>query len=75
MRVYCAKSPDLTNDNCGEENSVDSTRDEKVDLGTLPPVSSPVKTNSVSKALSMHQKRSFVSCQVAKAQRKIWCSN
>lgn len=58
MRVYCAKSPDLTNDNCGEENSVDSTRDEKVDLGTLPPVSSPVKTNSVSKALSMHQKRS-----------------
>ena len=75
MRVYCAKSPDLSNDNCGEENSVDSTRDEKVDLGTLPPVSSPVKTNSVSKALSMHQKRSFVSCQVAKAQRKIWCSN
>lgn len=58
MRVYYAKSPDLTNDNCGEENSVDSTRDEKVDLGTLPPVSSPVKTNSVSKALSMHQKRS-----------------
>ena len=58
MRVYCAKSPDLTNDNCGEENSVDSTRDEKVDLGTLPPVSSPVKTNSISKALSMHQKRS-----------------
>ena len=58
MRVYCAKSPDLTNDNCGEENSVDSTRDEKVDLGTLPPVSSPVQTNSVSKALSMHQKRS-----------------
>ena len=58
MRVYSAKSPDLTNDNCGEENSVDSTRDEKVDLGTLPPVSSPVKTNSVSKALSMHQKRS-----------------
>ena len=58
MRVYCAKSPDLTNDNCGEENSVDSTRDEKVDLGTLPPVSSPVKTNSVSKALSVHQKRS-----------------
>lgn len=58
MRVYCVKSPDLTNDNCGEENSVDSTRDEKVDLGTLPPVSSPVKTNSVSKALSMHQKRS-----------------
>ena len=58
MRVYCAKSPDLTNDNCGEENSVDSTRDEKVDLGKLPPVSSPVKTNSVSKALSMHQKRS-----------------
>ena len=38
MRVYCAKSPDLTNDNCGEENSVDSTRDEKVDLGKLPPV-------------------------------------
>ena len=75
MRVYCAKSPDLTNDNCGEENSVDSTRDEKVDLGTLPPVSSPVKTNSVSKALSMHQKRSLASCQIAKAQRKIWCSN
>ena len=75
VRVYCAKSPDLTNDNCGEENSVDSTRDEKVDLGTLPPVSSPVKTNSVSKALSMHQKRSWASCQIAKARRKIWCSN
>ena len=64
MRVYCAKSPDLTNDNHGEENSLKSTRDEQINLGTLPPVSSPVKTNSVSKALSMHQKR-----------RKIWCSN
>lgn len=66
MRVHRAKSPDLTNDNCGEEMN----RDEQINLVTLPPVSSPVKTNSVSKALSMHQKRSFVSCQVAKAQKK-----
>ena len=71
MRVYCAKSPDLTNDNCGEEMN----RDEQINLGTLPPVSSPVKTNSVSKVLSMHQKRSLASCQIAKAQIKIWCSN
>ena len=58
VRVCCPKSPDLTNDNHGEENSLNSTRDEQINLGTLPPVSSPVKTNSVSKALSVHQKRS-----------------
>ena len=40
VRVHRAKSPDLTNDNCGEENSLKSTRDEQINLVTLPPVSS-----------------------------------
>ena len=70
MRVHRAKSPDLTNDNCGEENPVDPTRDEKVDLGTLPPFSSPVKTNSVSKALSMHQKKELRELSSSKGSKK-----